>query len=74
MPPAHHNIFFAGDLVAGFNDLATGRMQAAPTLYVCAQVRGGSPPKGLERFEIIMNGPRNNRSPGAALTCQTLKI
>jgi 1-hydroxycarotenoid 3,4-desaturase len=74
MPLAHHNIISAADPVAEFNDLATGRMPAAPTIYVCAQVRGGSPPKGLERFEIIMNGPRNNRSPGAALTCRTLKI
>ena len=72
VPLAHHNIFFAADPVAEFNDLAAGRMPADPTLYVCAQDRGGLPPKGLERFEIIMNGPAGyTGGPEEIETCRT---
>ncbi len=54
---AHHNVFFCDDYQAEFDALGVGRMPADPTLYVCAQDRGGKEPQGLERFEIIMNAP-----------------
>ena len=55
---AHHNVFFCADPALEFGDIAKGRMPRDATLYVCAQDRGGmARPEGLERFEIIMNGP-----------------
>lgn len=65
-PPAarliHHNVFFGRTPRAEFDDLDRGRAPRDPTLYVCAQDRGagagpGAGPCGLERFEIIQNGP-----------------
>ncbi len=57
-PLAHHNVFFARDSASEFRDLDMGHMPRDPTLYVCAQDRGDTAkPEGLERFEIIMNGP-----------------
>ncbi|WP_298437865.1 1-hydroxycarotenoid 3,4-desaturase CrtD [uncultured Jannaschia sp.] len=55
--PEHHNVFFARTPNSEFVEVARGDMPADPTLYVCAQDRGGAPPTGPERFEIIMNGP-----------------
>ena len=55
---SHHNVFFGTDPQAEFGPLSEGAMPRDPTLYVCAQDRGGGAvPRGLERFEIIMNGP-----------------
>ncbi len=55
---AHHNIFFAGDAVAEFDDLMAGRVPMQPSFYVCALDRGqGTAPPPLERFEIITNAP-----------------
>lgn len=53
-----HNVFFAADPRAEFDDLAAGRMPQAPTIYVHAQDRGrdAAPRTGAaERFEIILN-------------------
>lgn len=54
---ATHNVFFAADPCAEFDDLAAGRMPGAPTIYVHGQDRGGAVPRpGVpERFEIILN-------------------
>ncbi|MEM9047371.1 MAG: 1-hydroxycarotenoid 3,4-desaturase CrtD [Pseudomonadota bacterium] len=67
----HHNVFFGADPRAEFAPIRAGRLPEDPTLYVCAQDRGGeSAPAdatgagpafqigraGPERFEIIMNG------------------
>ncbi|MCL3883090.1 1-hydroxycarotenoid 3,4-desaturase CrtD [Marivita sp. GX14005] len=55
-PLAHHTVFFSADPRAEFDALAKGRMPEDPTLYICAQDRGGGPsPCGIERFEIIAN-------------------
>lgn len=53
----HHNVFFSGDPSAEFGPIGQGRMPDQPTLYLCAQDRTPTPPKGLERFEIILNAP-----------------
>jgi len=69
---AHHNVFFCDDPKAEFDDLAAGRMPRDGTLYVCAQDRGGATPRGLERFEIILNGPAGHPStPEDEDTCRT---
>ncbi len=72
---SHHNVFFCADYRREFDDLAAGRMPADPTLYVCAQDRGGAVPEGPERFEIIMNGrPIQDGAPTdprEAETCRT---
>ena len=63
-PLHHHNVFFGRTPRAEFDDLDRGRIPADPTLYVCAQDRGtGLQPAGVERFEIILNGPP--AAPGA---------
>jgi len=55
---AHHSVFFNANYRAEFDAIARGEMPTDATLYVCAQDRGiGRTPQGLERFEIIMNGP-----------------
>ncbi len=55
----HHNVFFGDNPKREFDDLAAGQMPQDPTLYICAQDRNdsGAAPNGVERFEIIMNGP-----------------
>ena len=56
--PVRHNVFFAKDPEAEFEDIAMGLMPRDPTLYVHAQDRReGGRHDGDERFEIIMNGP-----------------
>ncbi|MCL4144835.1 UNVERIFIED_CONTAM: hypothetical protein GTU68_040720 [Idotea baltica] len=55
---SHHNVFFADNSKDEFGPLAQGRDPIDPTLYVCAQDRGGNQkPTGAERFEVIMNAP-----------------
>lgn len=78
-PLAHHNVFFAADPRAEFDDLAAGRMPADPTLYVCAQDRGtGCTPPQTERFEIILNaaplGPDTAPDEKEAETCRDLTL
>ncbi|MBM7070020.1 1-hydroxycarotenoid 3,4-desaturase CrtD [Actibacterium sp. 188UL27-1] len=55
---AYHNVFFGADPRTEFDPLHHGQPPVDPTLYICAEDRGGGHrPTGLERFEIIMNGP-----------------
>ncbi|MGY6412460.1 MAG: 1-hydroxycarotenoid 3,4-desaturase CrtD [Alkalilacustris sp.] len=61
---AHHNVFFGADPHAEFDPIAAGGLPTDPTIYVCAQDRGGAPPGGLERFETIMNAPPMAESEG----------
>ncbi len=60
----HHNVFFGNDPRTEFDALHAGKMPVDPTLYICAEDRAGSraPPEGMERFEIIMNGPPSVRT------------
>ncbi|MFD0858485.1 1-hydroxycarotenoid 3,4-desaturase CrtD [Roseovarius aquimarinus] len=73
---AHHTVFFADDPRAEFDALARGERPDAPSLYVCAQDRGGAvAPDGPERFEIIMNAaPRPGAHPSETedIQCQTI--
>ena len=57
LPLAYHNVFFAADPRAEFDQIAAGRTPADPTLYLCAQDRATALPVGPERFEIILNAP-----------------
>ena len=73
---SHHNVFFGDDPRDEFNPLAQDNDPTDPTLYVCAQDRGGGhQPSGPERFEIIMNAPPcaqdATRNEQKASTCQT---
>ena len=56
---AYHNVFFGDDPRAEFGPIEGGAMPDDPTIYVCAEDRGGGPqaPGTLERFETIMNAP-----------------
>ncbi|MEM9318669.1 MAG: 1-hydroxycarotenoid 3,4-desaturase CrtD [Pseudomonadota bacterium] len=73
LPLVHHNVFFADRPDSEFPEIARGVMPADPTLYLCAQDRGGDRiPQGRERFEIIMNGPPGCPEPQEEFTtCQT---
>ena len=73
---SHHNVFFGDDPRDEFAPLAQGEHPTDPTLYVCAQDRGGGHvPNGPERFEIIMNAPpcahHAKRHEQEAQECQT---
>ena len=72
-PLAHHNVFFADRPDSEFPEIQAGNMPSDPTLYVCAQDRGGADwPVGPERFEIIMNGPPGQPAPKEEFAqCQT---
>ena len=59
-PLLRHNVFFSPDYAAEFAALRTGRLAAAPSVYVCAQDRdaaSGIIPSGPERIQIIVNAP-----------------
>lgn len=76
VPLSHHNVFFGEDPLHEFGPISNGRDPEDPTLYVCAQDRGGGhTPNGPERFEIIMNAPpctdTDTRNEEKASTCQT---
>lgn len=63
-PLAHHNVAFSDDYRAEFADIARGRLPRDPTLYLCAQDRGGAArTAGAERFQIIMNAPATGDGP-----------
>ena len=55
----HHNVFFSDDGAAEFDDVfGAGRLPSQPTVYVCAQDRGGgAPPGGPERVFWLVNAP-----------------
>jgi 1-hydroxycarotenoid 3,4-desaturase len=60
-PLLRHNVFFAGDYAAEFDDVFRRRvLPASPTVYVCAQDRGGDEtgaPAGPERLLCLVNAP-----------------
>ncbi|CUX80862.1 1-hydroxycarotenoid 3,4-desaturase [Roseibaca calidilacus] len=70
---AYHTLFFADDAGAEFAPLAKDRTPQDPTIYVCAQDRAaGAAPKGLERFQFILNAPATRPgSPEKDASCQT---
>jgi 1-hydroxycarotenoid 3,4-desaturase len=57
----HHNVFFPKDTAREFGPIGRGEMPETPTLYLCAEDRAAGrpegPPRGPERFEIIVNAP-----------------
>jgi 1-hydroxycarotenoid 3,4-desaturase len=64
-PLLRHNVFFSRDYAAEFDALRTG-LPADPTIYVCAQDRGGideSGHRGSERLMMLMNAPANGDGP-----------
>jgi 1-hydroxycarotenoid 3,4-desaturase len=61
---AHHNVFFSPDYPREFREIAGGAVPGEPSVYVCAQDRGGhvagAPAAGeRERIQIIVNAPAN---------------
>ena len=63
---AHHNVFFADAPEAEFGPIARGRLPEDPTVYVCAEDRGGTAapaPGSPERFETIVNAPATGDRP-----------
>jgi 1-hydroxycarotenoid 3,4-desaturase len=58
-PLSHHNVFFAEDYAAEFEEIFSRReITQAPTVYVCAQDRGDSDtPEGNERLLVLINAP-----------------
>lgn len=59
---SRHNVFFSRDYQTEFDDLFLHRrLPAEPTVYVCAQDRGGGSgapsPTGPERLFCLMNAP-----------------
>jgi 1-hydroxycarotenoid 3,4-desaturase len=65
-PLLRHSVFFSGDCRAEFDDLfRRARLPAAPTVYVCAQDRGGADgaaPDGRERLFLLVNAPATGDS------------
>jgi 1-hydroxycarotenoid 3,4-desaturase len=60
--PLHrHNVFFSADYAVEFNDLfRRSRLPDTPTVYVCAQDRGGQTipdSSSAERFLMLVNAP-----------------
>ena len=60
-PLLRHNVFFSNRYAAEFEDVfRRHRLPAAPTVYVCAQDRGGGEtpaPAGPERLFCLVNAP-----------------
>lgn len=62
---SHHNVFFgpAEGYAAEFDAIAAGRLPETPTVYVCAQDRGGQAratrhgPRRPERLMCLVNAP-----------------
>ena len=64
----HHNVWFAGDDRAEFDDLAAGRMAADPTIYACVSCVTDptqAPPDG-ENWFILVTTPPGVRLDGPA--------
>lgn len=63
-PLDRHNVLFSSDYPREFAEIADGRPPADPSVYVCAQDRGGAgaAPAGRERLQIIVNAPANGDS------------
>ncbi len=60
-PLAHHTVFFDEDYPAEFRRIFDARaLPEKPTVYLCAQDRGGAndaPPDGAERIFLLTNAP-----------------
>lgn len=58
-PLAHHNVCFGDDYPEEFADVfQRGQPPRSPTVYICAQDRGGAaPPAGPERLLLLVNAP-----------------
>jgi len=60
-PLLHHNVFFSLDYPREFEDIfRLQRLPQEPTVYVCAQDRGGTTqvaPQGTERLFCLVNAP-----------------
>ncbi len=63
---SHHNVFFSRDYRREFDQIAAGRPPSQPSVYVCAQDRGGRDNdasaiahSNRERIQIIVNAPAN---------------
>ncbi|MDX2258572.1 MAG: phytoene desaturase family protein [Hyphomicrobiaceae bacterium] len=61
-PLVRHNVFFSSNYTAEFNDIARlRRLPREPTVYLCAQDRGGTDlapaPNAHERALILVNAP-----------------
>jgi len=71
----YHTVFFGADPKAEFDALAQGRRPTDATLYICAQDRAEPNPRtGVERFEVILNGPPLGAAPHSdedIAACQT---
>jgi 1-hydroxycarotenoid 3,4-desaturase len=60
-PLDRHNVFFSGDYAAEFKQIfGERRLPAEPTVYICAQDRGGAeawPAGAPERLLVLVNAP-----------------
>ena len=60
-PLDRHNVFFSPDYAREFREIRQGTTPSDPSVYLCAQDRGGpgdAPTKGhRERIQIIVNAP-----------------
>ena len=66
----HHNVWFAGDDRAEFDDLAAGRMAADPTIYACVSsvTDPSQAPQDGENWFLLVTTPPGMRLDGAAET------
>lgn len=80
----HHNVFFSSDYRSEFTDIfERSRVPREPTVYVCAQDRGGTiahPSNRTERLLCLINAPANgdthkyDESEIAQCTTRTLSV
>lgn len=73
-----HTVCLSDDYAAEFRELEAGRLPSTPTVYLCAQDRGGidgPPARSPERFLIIVNAPpdgdRRAHTPEEIDRCRT---
>ena len=64
-PLAHHNVFFAPDYKAEFDELRGGKVPERPTVYVCA-------PQGKGEFFCLVNAPANGAAVDETVTANML--
>lgn len=78
-PLVHHNVFFAEDYPDEFDCIfRQRRISRAPTVYICAQDRGGADapaPSGPERLLILINAPADgDRTPLVAADLERCEV